>query len=93
MSRQGDIFERVSEYVERHPGCDAVEVCEAVPAIRGATDGALRRLERAGFVELRHGRYRLFKPYPLDLGTRGNGQSTTAATRPRRRSDDQEQPA
>lgn len=59
----GDIFHRVSDYVERHPGCDAGEVRLAVPAIRGATDAALRRLVRAGFVERRASRYWSFKPY------------------------------
>lgn len=58
-----DLFERVSRYVENHPGCDASEVRLAVTAIRGATDAALRRLERAGFIERRDGRYHSFKQY------------------------------
>jgi hypothetical protein len=58
-----DVFERVSGYVERHPGCDAAEVALAVPALAGAARAALRRLERAGFIERRDGRYRAFKPY------------------------------
>ena len=58
-----DTFERVSVYVENHPGCDAAEVALALGALRGATDAALRRLERAGFVQRRDGRYRAFKPY------------------------------
>jgi hypothetical protein len=41
-----DTFERVSVYVENHPGCDAAEVALALGALRGATDAALRRLER-----------------------------------------------
>ena len=58
-----DLFERVSRYVEDHPGCDAGEVRLAVTSIRGATNQALRRLERAGFIERRDGRYRSFKRY------------------------------
>ncbi len=58
-----DLFERVSRYVENHPGCDDTEVRLAVPAVRGATDEALRRLERAGFIERRDGRYHSFKRY------------------------------
>jgi hypothetical protein len=56
------VFERVSRYVETHPGADAGEVRLAVPAIGGVTDVALARLTRAGFLELRDGRYRSFKP-------------------------------
>jgi hypothetical protein len=67
VTGRGDIFERVSEYVQRHPGCDAVEVRENVFAIRGATDVVLRRLERAGFLECRDGRYATFKPYPWQV--------------------------
>ena len=59
----GDVIERVSAYVEAHPGSDAREVQLAVPTIPGATDAALRRLERAGFIERRQGRYRSFKAY------------------------------
>ena len=59
----GDVIERVSAYVEAHPGCDAEEVRLAVPTIRGATSAALRRLERTGFIERRQGRYRTFKAY------------------------------
>jgi hypothetical protein len=57
-----DVFERVSRYVEAHPGCDAGEVRLGVPAIRGVTDRALRRLQLAGFIERRDGRYRSVKP-------------------------------
>lgn len=75
MARQGlrftDLLERVSRYVEQHPGADAREVQLAVPAMRGLTDRALRRLELAGFIERYHergqgwqrARYRSFKPY------------------------------
>jgi len=58
-----EIAERVSRYVERHPGCDAGEVRLGVPALRGVTDRVLERLTRAGFLEVRDGRYRAFKPY------------------------------
>ena len=58
-----DLFELVSRYVENHPGCDATEVRLAVPAIRGAVSETLRRLERAGFIERRDGRYRTIKRY------------------------------
>lgn len=58
-----DLLERVSRYVENHPGCDDTEARLAVPGIRGATSEALRRLERAGFIERRHGRYRMLKRY------------------------------
>ena len=57
-----DLFQKVSAYVASHPGCDAREVELAVPAIRGATRTALRRLERAGFLLLCDGRYRSVKP-------------------------------
>ncbi len=60
------VLERVSVYVENHPGCDAHEVRLAVTSIRGATDAALRRLERAGFAERRDGRFHSFKPYRAD---------------------------
>lgn len=61
------LFERVSRYVENHPGCDADEVALAVPAIRGAVPAALQKLRRAGFVEERDGRYRSFKPYRVEM--------------------------
>ena len=57
------LFERVSRYVEDHPGADAGEVRLGVPALPGATDEALRRLERAALIERRDGRYRSLKPY------------------------------
>jgi hypothetical protein len=60
-----DLFSRVSAYVDAHPGCDAGEVELAVPTMSGAVRGALRRLERAGFVERRGGRYRSLKRYPV----------------------------
>lgn len=58
-----DLLERVAGYVSDHPGCDVREVELAVPAIRGAVRAALRRLERAGILELRDGRYRSFKRF------------------------------
>jgi hypothetical protein len=57
------LFEHVAAYVQSHPGCDAGEVALAVPAIRGAAAAALARLERAGFLERRAGRYCAFKAY------------------------------
>lgn len=62
--QQGDVFERVARYVESHPGAVVIEIRVAVPAIRGAVPAALRRLEKAGIVECRRGRYRALKrPY------------------------------
>jgi hypothetical protein len=60
---RADVLERVCRYVQDHPGCDAREVALAVPAIRGVTDAALRRLTLAGFLDRRDGRYRAFKLY------------------------------
>ena len=61
--RPTDLLERVSRCVENHPAVDAGAVRLGVSALRGSTDEALRRLERAGFVERRDGRYWSFKAY------------------------------
>ena len=64
------VLELVSRYVEEHWGCTAVEVSRAVPT---ATDDALRRLERAGFIARyqvrRETHFRSFKPYRCDDAT------------------------
>lgn len=56
------MLERVSRYVEAHPGCELEDVQVALPLVPGLASEMLRQLVRAGFVDDRQG-YRSFKPY------------------------------
>lgn len=58
-----DIYERVSRYVEAHPGADAREITVAVRMMSGLVKTALRRMEQEGFIERRDGHYRSLKPF------------------------------